>query len=418
MLEAAGFFVSSDGVDHNSPPSFTQGIAADNHFVFFLRERLYYTRGTSPKNRTSRQIVKGETSMLLRATFTLLLGALGGLLFTAIHSPLPWLLGALITTVVCTFLGVRNLWLPKWSRQAGLIVIGISLGLRMTPEIWEAMTGHIGLMLIATILTVLISLINAWIFWKVGKVDGITAIFSNVPGGLSEMVTIGKTVGGNQQIISIFHSIRAVIIVLCTPFLVTWLPHHAAMQAAVPDQVLGFGKTLLILVVGIGGAWIASRCSFPAPFLLGALMLTTVVMLNTPLATGHPALAGFLVKGAQVLIGVGIGLGFKREDIARSRRFFLLGLMHSVLLFVMVIALAVGISYGMGTEAITMILASAPGGIAEMSLTALTLGADPLLVTAFQLFRVLFVLTLFSFGVRTWINRRRREGGAPQETSA
>lgn len=53
----------------------------------------------------------------------------------------------------------------------------------------------------------------------------------------------------------------------------------------------------------------------------------------------------------------------------------------------------------------TNLLAVAPGGIAEMSLTAMTIGADPLLVSAFQLFRVLFVLSLFSLGVRTWLKR-------------
>ncbi|KQL44691.1 AbrB family transcriptional regulator [Brevibacillus choshinensis] len=346
--------------------------------------------------------------MLLRTLFTLLLGSLGGLLFAAVHSPLPWLLGALVTTVVCTFIGVQNMWIPRWFRQIGLIVIGISLGLRMTPEIWGTMTGHIGLMLIATILTVLISLGNAWIFYKVGKVEGITAIFSNIPGGLSEMVTIGQSVGGNQQVISIFHSLRAVTIVLCTPFIVMWLPHHASIQSVSGAHVLGFSQTLIILAVGVIGAWIASRCSIPAPFLLGALLLTALVSMNTSLTGESPALTGFLVKAAQVFVGVSIGLGFKREDIARNRRFFLFGLMHSVLLFVMVIVLAVGISYATDTDVLTNILATAPGGIAEMSLTALTIGADPLLVTAFQLFRVLFVLTLFSFGVRTWVNRHRR----------
>lgn len=346
--------------------------------------------------------------MLLRMLVTLLLGSLGGVLFAAIHSPLPWLIGALVTTVACTFLGVRHLWIPRWFRQIGLIVIGISLGLRMTPEIWEAMTGHIGLMLIATISTVLISLGNAWIFYKAGKVDKITAIFSNIPGGLSEMVTIGQFVGGNQQVISIFHSIRAVIIVLCTPFIVTWLPHHASIQSATMGQVLGLEQTLLILAIGSVGAWIASRCSIPAPYLLGALMLSALVSMNTSLTGENPVLASVLVKAAQVFVGISIGFGFKREDIARNRRFFLFGLIHSMLLLAMALALAVGISVATGTEVLTAILATAPGGIAEMSLTALTIGADPLLVTAFQLFRVLFVLTLFSFGVRTWVNRRRQ----------
>lgn len=57
------------------------------------------------------------------------------------------------------------------------------------------------------------------------------------------------------------------------------------------------------------------------------------------------------------------------------------------------------------TSMVTNLLAVAPGGLAETSLTAMTMEADPLLVSAFQLFRVLFVLSLFSFGERAWLKR-------------
>ncbi|MED1913691.1 AbrB family transcriptional regulator [Bacillus thuringiensis] len=355
--------------------------------------------------------------MLLRILFTLLLGSLGGWLFATIHSPLPWLLGALVTTVICNMLGVKNLWIPRWFRQAGLTVIGITLGLRMTPEIVDTMTGHIGLMLVTTILTILISLVNAWIFYKVCRVDGITAIFSNIPGGLSEMVSVGQMAGGNQQVITIFHSIRAISVVLCTPYLVTFLPTHAAIQTATTEHMLGIGQTVMILVAGVIGALIASRCYIPAPFLLGALLVTALISMNTSLVGESPALPSILVQVAQIFIGVSIGLGFKREDIAKNRRFFLFGLMHSLFLFVMVIALAIGISYVTATDIVTAILATVPGGLAEMSLTALATGADPLLVTAFHLFRVVLVLTLFSFGARAWTNRHSRIK-QPKETGA
>ncbi|MBH0333707.1 AbrB family transcriptional regulator [Brevibacillus brevis] len=353
--------------------------------------------------------------MLLRILFTLLLGSLGGLLFATIHSPLPWLLGALVTTVICNMLGVKNLWIPSWFRQAGLTVIGITLGLRMTSEIVDTMMGHVGLMLITTILTILISLVNAWIFYKICRVDGITAIFSNIPGGLSEMVSVGQMAGGNQQVITIFHSIRAISVVLCTPYLV--LPTHAAIQTATTEHVLGIGQTVMILVAGLIGALIASRCYIPAPFLLGALLVTALISMNTSLVGESPALPSILVQGAQIFIGVSIGLGFKREDIVKNRRFFLFGLMHSLFLFVMVIVLAIGISYVTATDIVTAILATVPGGLAEMSLTALATGADPLLVTAFHLFRLVLVLTLFSFGARAWTNYHSRIK-QPKETSA
>lgn len=345
--------------------------------------------------------------MLLRVWKTLLIGGAGGLLFFILNSPLPWLLGALVATVISIFLGVKNLWIPRSLRNIGLVIIGISLGLHMTADIWQTMTGHLGLMLLATCMTVLIGLGNAWLLHKIGKVDGITAVFSNIPGGLSEMVAVGQSVGGNQQIITIFHSIRAVAVVLCVPFIVTWLPHTPGASARTlgMEQVLGVSQTLLIVSIGLLGAYLARRCSIPAPFLLGALLCTAFVSLQTSWMGVNPELSDFLVIGAQIFIGVSIGLGFRKEDIRNHRRFFLLGLMQALLLILLVILLAVAMTYLTETSMATNLLAVAPGGIAEMSLTAMTLGADPLLVSAFQLFRVLFVLSLFSFGVRTWLKR-------------
>ncbi|MED3500903.1 AbrB family transcriptional regulator [Brevibacillus agri] len=372
------------------------------------------TKATSDKKR-------GISMLLLRILLTLLLGSAGGWLFAEVlHSPLPWLIGSLLATVAATMLGVQKLWIPGWFRQAGLIVIGISLGLRMTPDIWQTMTDHIGLMLIATLLTVLISLLNAWIFYKMGKVDRVTAIFSNIPGGLSEMVTIGQSVGGNQQVISIFHSIRAVTIVLCTPFLISWLfdGHASSVVLSTGGHVLEWLPTILLVTASLIGALVATRCSIPAPYLLGPLLIAALVSLNTPWTGENPALAGGLVKAAQVWIGVSIGLGFRKENIRKQKRFFLLGAIHSLLLFGMVTAMAVGLAYFADMEVATSILATAPGGIAEMSLTAMSIGADPLLVTAFQLFRVLFVLTLFSFGGRSWGKRHRAEAAATLDRTA
>lgn len=357
---------------------------------------------------------------LLRIGLALSLGAAGGWLFALVHSPLPWMIGSLVATVAATMLGSKNLWIPGWFRQAGLIVIGISLGLRMTPSIWQTMTDHIGLMLIATLFTVLLSLFNAWLFYKIGKVDRITAIFSNIPGGLSEMVSIGQSIGGNQQIISIFHSIRAVMIVLCIPFLISGISgnHSSTTGMLASGQQLAWLPTVLLVIASSLAALLAARCRVPAPYLLGPLLIAAIVSLNNPSGNANPLLAGELVKAAQVMIGVSIGLGFRKEEVRQQKRFFLFAVMHALLLFAIVTAMAAGMTYLADMELATGILATAPGGIAEMSLTAMTIGADPLLVTAFQLFRVLFVLTLFSVGGRSWGKRHRNEAAATLEKTA
>ncbi len=344
--------------------------------------------------------------MLQRFLLTILIATSGGVLFTLIHSPLPWLLGALVSTVAAIFLGCNRLWIPSWFRKAGLIIVGITLGLRMTRDIWQTMADHIGLMLIATVITVIFGILNAWLLHRVYNVDATTSLFSNIPGGLSEMVTIGQNLGGNLQIITIFHSIRVVMIVVVTPYLVTLLPyeHHASLIQTGGDHLGGL-QTIIVLALGAAGAMVASRFSIPAPFLLGPLLVTSVVSWNTSFLGSTPALNSVIVNVAQVLIGVSIGIDFKREELVKYRKHFVSGLVHSFFLLVMSISLAVALSYAARIDVITSILATAPGGIAEMSLTALATGADPLLVTAFQLFRVLFIVTVFSFFIRSYVRK-------------
>jgi membrane AbrB-like protein len=357
--------------------------------------------------------------MLSQIFLTLLLAWAGGALFAWVHSPLPWLLGPLITIVASIFLGVTSLRAPAWFRKAGLIVVGITLGLRITPQIWQTMSDHLGLMLLATIVTVCFGMLNAWILHKWRNVDLVTSLFSNIPGGLSEMVTIGQNLGGNLQIISIFHSIRIVMIVCVTPYVVTLLPHQTTAAAILPvGHRLGAVETVSLLAAGTLIALAASRMRIPAPYLLGPLAMAAVLSGSVPFAEGPPVLADFLVKGAQVLIGISIGVEFKREDLGKHRPFFLLGLVHSLFLFGMSLSLAFLLSYAAHMERITSILSTAPGGIAEMSLTALATGADPLLVMAFQLFRILFIVTVFPFLIRIYVKKaagRIRQLGARHE---
>lgn len=351
----------------------------------------------------------------VRFIITCLVAMAGGTLFWTLHSPLPWLLGPLISLVVCVILGFDRLWVPAWFRRMGLIIVGVTLGLRITPSIWQTMTEHIGEMVLATVITLAFGLLSAWVLYKVHKVDLTTAVFSNIPGGLSEMVSLGQSQGGNLQIISMFHSIRVMIIVVLTPFLVMLLSHHGVLPPAAPvNQTLGGVQTVILLLFGVAAAALAARLSVPAPFLLGPFFLTMAISLFSTLVGERHALAGILVSSAQLLIGMSIGVEFKREEVIHYRKLCIWALLFSLLLLLMSFSLAAILSYTAGIDLITSILATAPGGLAEMSLTAIATDADPLLVTAFQLFRVLFIVTILPVFVRWFVlrvgNRGRNRG--------
>ncbi|WP_164553268.1 AbrB family transcriptional regulator [Brevibacillus marinus] len=359
-----------------------------------------------------------QSSRNVQFVITCLIALLGGTLFWAVHSPLPWMLGPLIFLLAGVILGLDRLWVPDWFRRVGLTIVGVSLGLRITPSIWQTMLDHLAEMLLVTVISLIFGLISAWVLYKRQKIDLTTATLSSIPGGLSEVISLGQSEGGNLKVISLFHSIRVVIVVVLTPYLVMLLAHHdAVLPAAAPvKQVLGAIPTISLLLLGAAGSLLAARLSFPSPYMLGAFFVTVAISLFSRFGGEGHGLANAIVNGAQLLLGMSIGVTFKREDVRRYWKLCLSALLFSLLLFLISLLLAVLLTLTTDMGLTTSILAVAPGGLAEMSLTAIAIGSDPLLVTAFQLFRLLFIVTIFPFFVRWYVRHasgrlQRKEAG-------
>jgi membrane AbrB-like protein len=119
-----------------------------------------------------------------------------------------------------------------------------------------------------------------------------------------------------------------------------------------------------------------------------------------------------LTNAGQVLLGCALGARFEREFMRRAPR------------FVLVVTLSVFVSMGLsaafaavlgqlgGVAVGTMVLATAPGGIAEMCITAKVVQLGVPLVTAAHVARVVMLVTMtapvFRLGrrLRRWLVTR------------
>ena len=91
---------------------------------------------------------------------------------------------------------------------------------------------------------------------------------------------------------------------------------------------------------------------------------------------------------AQVIIGVSIGTQYKHEFLTRLLRLLLASLVTVPFALVMLALLAALLFAMLGLPLTTLVLALAPAGIAEMSLTGKVLGLDAALITGFQIVRI------------------------------
>jgi membrane AbrB-like protein len=105
------------------------------------------------------------------------------------------------------------------------------------------------------------------------------------------------------------------------------------------------------------------------------------------------AMPALLSNAAQVLLGCALGAGFERESLRTAPRFIVM-VCVSVVLAILVSALfAWGLALAGTVPISTMVLATAPGGMAEMCVTAKVLKLGVPLVTAAHVTRVIILVT-------------------------
>lgn len=332
------------------------------------------------------------------AQLALILGlaALGAWGARHLGLPIPYLLGSLTASATLSLLVYsrmrRRLWYPLRLRTAFIGVIGAMIGSNFSPEI---LTLAPSLLLSFLAMTAFIA--GAWginyaIFRHIGGYDRPTATFSALPGGLIEAVTLGEQAGGDVEVLSLQQFIRIVVVVVTVPTLfLLWTGHAVGSSAGqslerTPADWIDWAAFLAIVPAGL---LLGRRLSLPAAALMGPLLLSALLHgaglwhLNGP---------GVLLSGAQLVVGAGLGTMFARSTLRHLVTGFGLGLLSVGAMLVLGGGIALLLAQLVPIPLQTLLISFAPGGVTEMSLIALSLGANPVLVAAHHLFRILFTV--------------------------
>jgi membrane AbrB-like protein len=148
------------------------------------------------------------------------------------------------------------------------------------------------------------------------------------------------------------------------------------------------GAVLLIALAATGGI-LFGKLRIANPFFLGPLAFSAAAAaLSLPVS----AVPYVILAAAQVLLGVWLGAMFDRELLRNAGGFIIAALASTILLIVLCCAMALGVSAMTGIPWPTMVLATAPGSVTEMALTAKILQEGVAMVTAFHLVRIFIIL--------------------------
>lgn len=340
-------------------------------------------------DRPERLRVKPARDRWLNPALALTLCAAAGALMQAIRAPLPWMIGPLLVMAVCNFAGAR-LRAPRAARPVGQVVIGTALGLYFTPAVAREVLLLWPLLLASAALAMLIAWACAWLLAAMGGVDRTTAFFASVPGGAMEMAVLGEHYGARVDRIALAQSLRILTVVIVVPFALAYSGVQG-VDSYLPGVVaFDTGRLLLLFAIAVAFAGVLTRLRLPNAFMFGPLLAAIVV---TVAELRFSSVPGWLSSTGQLLLGCALGSRFERAFLGSIGRY--LGAVFASILFAIVLATggALALAWLSGVPVATLVLATAPGGIAEMCIMAKVLQLGVPLVTAAHVTRVIVLLS-------------------------
>lgn len=329
-------------------------------------------------------------------------------LMQQIGLPIPYLLAPLILTVIFKIRDYKFSWQIKW-RNLALIPIGYGLGrqieLATCQKILQESLG-IGT---STFLITAISVFMAIIIAKKTSIGLESSLIGNMPGGLTQMLLLSEELPKvDPNIVTIMQTVRLVSTVIIIPFIVL----HSVVgkikftELSELPVAISFSVAEYLLLVGIvlAGVFVARRLKIPTPYMLGALLITACLNISWQPV---PVIDSHILRVAQIFVGIQMGQAVDLAKIKEVRQHLGVIISSSVVVIIVSFLLGYLLQNYYGYDLATAFLATAPGGITEMSITGMSIGADVSIILAYQLFRLVFMSALMPVFLKTYISYRQ-----------
>lgn len=313
---------------------------------------------------------------------------IGAIVAVWMHSPLPWMLGPLLF-IAASRMSSAPVISSVNLRYVGQWGIGVSLGLYFTPFVVGIIIQNIWPIISGMLFAVCLGLYGTLIYRRFGGVDLKTAWFASAIGGASEMTALSERYGGRSDLVASAHSLRILTVVVVIPFAFE-LWGIVGMDGSLPGpKIVNIGGLAILAALTAASALLAGYFKMPNGWVLGPMF---VAMGLTMSGIELSALPDFVSKTGQLLIGWSLGDKFRPGFFRAAPRFLLSVVFCSISGIVLAFCFALILERITVIPLPTLVLGFAPGGIAEMAITAKVLQLGVPLVTSFQVTRMALVV--------------------------
>jgi uncharacterized protein len=340
-------------------------------------------------------------ALLPQIALSLLIGLAGGIVASAINFPLAWMLGPMVANLIASLLRAR-VNVPMNVRTVMLAIIGIYLGTAFQPNLLDN-AGVWPVSLVAVVLYVpVVTLIVMVYYRRVARFDRVTSVFASAPGGLTTLTILGTAAGGDEQKIALVHSLRIMLLVFMIPLII------AAVTGVVPSRTTPGGaeaaslaEAAMLFGAAVVGPLIARKLKMPSPYMTGSMFAVGALYMG---GVVHGLPPRWLLNVALVVLGSSIGSRFSRVSPRELGKIAGHALVAVALIIAFSALSAMAVASVTGLDFLAVMLAFAPGGVAEMSLIAIAMDVDPGFVALHHLARIFEIILLAPF-VAKWLTR-------------
>lgn len=342
---------------------------------------------------------------LAKLALGLVIGAIGGFVAEYFHVPLAWMLGPLFFCMAASVSGLPAM-VPMWLRGQFMLIIGLFLGESFQGMEVEAImrwpvsiAGAVMYMPVATYL--------AYLYYRhVVREDGVTAICSSIPGGLTAVVMISSSLGADERNVALAQSLRIAFVVCMAPLVAFGLMGYAPPQGDLyaGQQLISLPDFALLFGCSVGLIWVLRNSGIPILPMICPLIVSAILRLGGVI---EGALPHWLVEVGLLVLGSSVGTRFAGIPVRRLLTFGALTFGGTAVLMATAALFAIVISAITGLELIALLLAYAPGGVAEMSLIAFAIDADSGFVAVHHIVRIIFVMVSVPM-LAAWVARSQR----------
>lgn len=325
---------------------------------------------------------------LLRAAGALGCALAGALIANWLRIPLPWFTGPLVALAAARMTGA-DLPAPPRARDGGQWIIGTALGLYFTPDVTREVVRLAPWVAVNVAFALALGGAGAWVLRRLTGESSATAFFAMAIGGASEMAAQAERHGARIDRVAAAHSLRMMMVALIVPVALQAVGARGAdVYVPAVQEFNAVGFIVLAAVTG-GGAIVLARLSAPNAWMIGPLLVAGAV---TATGEAFSALPQPLVNAGQLLIGVALGARFSRGFFRAAPRY--LSLVALITLGYLALAALFGwaLAHAAGMAGATAVLATTPGGIGEMAITAKVLQLGAPIVSAFHAIRLAAVV--------------------------